>query len=132
MAARLRRAAHDLHAVLDSPARAVRLFGGSAAVTLGHTVAFVGATLTVIHHTSGLGVALVYLAALPVASLLPVPGGVVVLDSLLVVGELLDGASLVPAIVAVLLFRLITYWLIIVPGFFAHRSLTRDQEHRRV
>jgi uncharacterized membrane protein YbhN (UPF0104 family) len=30
--------------------------------------------------------------------------------------------------VAVLLFRLITYWLIIVPGFFAYRRLTRGQE----
>jgi hypothetical protein len=34
----------------------------------------------------------------------------------LVAGALLDGASIVPAIVAVLVFRLITYWLILVPG----------------
>ena len=97
-------------------------------VTLGYTIAFVGATLTMIHHTAGLGVALVYLAALPVAALLPVPGGVVVLDTLLVVGELLNGAGFVPAIVAVLLFRLITFWLIILPGFFAHRAVIRQLE----
>jgi uncharacterized membrane protein YbhN (UPF0104 family) len=114
--------------VLDSPARAARLFGGSAVVTLGYTIAFVGATLTVIPHTAGLGAALVYLAALPVASLLPVPGGVGVLDTLLVLGELLDRASIVPAIVAVLLFRLITYWLVIIPGLFAYRRLTRQQQ----
>jgi len=126
--ARLRRGARGLREVLTSPTRAARLLGGSAVVTLGYTIAFVGATLTVIPHTAGLGAALVYLAALPVASLLPVPGGVGVLDTLLVAGELLDGASVVPAIVAVLLFRLITYWLVILPGFFAYRRLTRQQE----
>ena len=50
-----------------------------------------------------------------------------VLDTLLVAGLRLDGASIVPAIVAVLLFRLITYWLIILPGFFAYRRVTRSQ-----
>jgi undecaprenyl-diphosphatase len=124
----LQRGARGLRGALDSPARAARLLGGSALVTLGYTIAFVGATLTVIPHTAGLGAALVYLAALPVASLLPVPGGVVVLDTLLVMGELLDGASIVPAIVAVLLFRLITYWLVLLPGFFAYRRLTRQQQ----
>jgi undecaprenyl-diphosphatase len=124
----LQRGARGLRGALDSPARAARLLGGSALVTLGYTVAFAGATLTVIPHTAGLGAALVYLAALPVASLLPVPGGVGVLDTLLVMGELLDGASIVPAIVTVLLFRLITYWLVLLPGFFAYRRLTRQQE----
>jgi hypothetical protein len=47
----------------------------------------------VIPHTAGLGAALVYLAALPVALLPPVPGGVGVLDILLVAGELLDGRA---------------------------------------
>jgi uncharacterized membrane protein YbhN (UPF0104 family) len=128
LAARLRRASRGLRHVLDSPARAARLFGGSAAVTLGYTIAFVGATLIMIHHIAGLGAALVYLAAVPVAALIPVPGGLLVLDTLLVVGELLDGADFVAAIVAVLLFRLITFWLIVLPGFFAHRSLTRRLE----
>ena len=113
-----------IRVALGSPGRAARLFGGSAVVTLGYTCAFAGATLIVIPHTAGLGAALVYLAALPVASLLPVPGGVVVLDALLVAGELLDGAGIVPAIVAVLLFRPLTYWLVLVPGFFAYRQLT--------
>jgi uncharacterized membrane protein YbhN (UPF0104 family) len=127
-AERLRRGTHGLGEVLDRPVRAARLFGGSAVVTLGYTIAFVAATLTVIPHIAGLGAALVYLAALPVASLLPIPGGVVVLDTLLVIGELLDGASIVPAVVAVLLFRLITFWLVLLPGFFAYRRLIRQQE----
>jgi hypothetical protein len=45
--AQLRRGARGLRDVLDSPARAARLFGGSAVVTLGYTIAFTGATLTV-------------------------------------------------------------------------------------
>jgi uncharacterized membrane protein YbhN (UPF0104 family) len=131
LAARLRRAARGLRDALDSPARAARLFGGSAAVTLGYTIAFVGATLMMIPHTAGLGAALVYLAAVPVAALVPVSGGVVVLDTLLVVGELLNGASFVAAIVAVLLFRLVTFWLVVLPGFFAHRTLTRRLEQAK-
>jgi uncharacterized membrane protein YbhN (UPF0104 family) len=130
MAARLRRDADGLRDVLDTPGRALRLFGGSAVVTLGYTIAFVGASLTVIHQTAGLGVALVYLAAVPLAALSPVPGGVVVIDTLLVIGELLNGASVVPAIVAVLLFRLITFWLIILPGLFAYRAVTRHREQQ--
>jgi uncharacterized membrane protein YbhN (UPF0104 family) len=126
--ARLRRDARGLREVLDSPARAARLFGGSAVVTLGYTVAFVGATLTMIPHTAGLGAALAYLAAVPVAVLLPVPGGVGVMDSLLVVGALLDGINLAPAIVSVLLFRLITFWLIVLPGYFCHRAVIRRLE----
>ena len=127
-AALVRRGAHGLREVLGSPSRAARLFGGSAVVTLGYTIAFTGATLTVSPRTAGLGAALIYLAALPLASLVPIPGGVVILETLLVAGELLDGASIVPAIVAVLLFRLITYWLVLIPGFFAYRRLTRQQE----
>jgi len=30
--------------------------------------------------------------------------------------------------VAVLLFRLITFWLVLLPGFFAYRRLIRQQE----
>jgi uncharacterized membrane protein YbhN (UPF0104 family) len=131
LAARLQRDVEGLRDVLDTPSRALRLFGGSAVVTLGYTIAFVGATLTMIHHTAGLGVALVYLAAVPLAALAPIPGGVVVIDTLLVIGELLNGASVVPAIVAVLLFRLITFWLIIVPGLLAHQALTRQQEQQK-
>ena len=127
-AALVRRGAHGLRGVLGNPGRAARLFGGSAVVTLGYTIAFTGATLTVIPHTAGLGAALVYLAAVPLASLVPIPGGVIILDTLLVAGELLDGAGVVPAIVAVLLFRLITYWLVLIPGFFAYRRVTRQQE----
>jgi len=127
-AALVRRGAHGLRGVLGNPGRAARLFGGSAVVTLGYTIAFTGATLTVIPHTAGLGAALVYLAAVPLASLVPIPGGVIILDTLLVAGELLDGAGVVPAIVAVLLFRLITYWLVLIAGFFAYRRVTRQQE----
>jgi len=127
-AALVRRGAHGLRGVLGNPGRAARLFGGSAVVTLGYTIAFTGATLTVIPHTAGLGAALVYLAAVPLASLVPIPGGVIILDTLLVAGELLDGAGVVPAIVAVLLFRLITYWLVLIPGFFAYRRVTRQPE----
>ena len=120
----LRDGARGLRAAVRDPGRGVRLFAGSALVTLGYAVAFVGATLTMIAHTAGLGAALVYLTALPVAVLLPVPGGVVVLDVVLVLGELVNGATLVPAIVAVLLFRTITYWLTVWPAWLAYRRVT--------
>jgi uncharacterized membrane protein YbhN (UPF0104 family) len=123
----LRDGAGGLRAAERDLGRGGRLFAGSALVTLGYTMAFVGATLTVITHTAGLGAALVYLTALPVAALLPVPGGVVVLDVVLVPGELVNGATLVPAIVAVLLFRAITYWLIVWPAWLAYRRVIGAQ-----
>lgn len=58
-----------------------------------------------IPHTAGLGAALVYLVALTMASLPPPP-----------------------AVVAVLLFRLIIYRLILGPGFVACWRLIRRPE----
>lgn len=45
-AALVRRGAHGLRDVLGSPGRAARLFGGSAAVTLGYTIAAASAAVT--------------------------------------------------------------------------------------
>jgi tRNA A-37 threonylcarbamoyl transferase component Bud32 len=108
-ASRLRGARAGLHAAGASPWRTVRLFGGSVVVVV------------------GVGVALVYLAAVPVAALTPVPGAVLVLDAVLFAGLLLDGVDPVPAVVAVLLFRAVTFWLVLPAGVLAHRRLSRGQ-----
>ncbi|HEY5149485.1 MAG TPA: phosphatase PAP2 family protein [Mycobacterium sp.] len=112
--------------------RTVRLWIGSIIVVVGWTLTFAGATLTVVPHTAALGAALVYLAAVPVAALLPVPGSVLVLDAALLGGLLLDGVDPVPAIVAVLLFRAVTFWLVLPAGAWAHRRLSREQALQRV
>lgn len=126
-ASKLRSARSGLRAAATSPSRTVRLFGGSVVVVVGYVLTFVGATLTVVPHTAALGVALVYLAAVPVAALLPVPGAVLVLDAVLFAGLLLDGIDPVPAVVAVLLFRAVTFWLVLPAGVLAHRRLSRGQ-----
>src|SRR5262249_48080 len=129
-AALLRRGAHGLYDAAGSPGRAARLFDGSAVVTLGYTISFIGATLTVIPHTAGLGAALVYLAALPLASLLPVPSGVVFLHTLPAAGWGGGGAGTGGVWVAVLFSRLTPLWLTLPPGFSPSGGLPRQQEPR--
>ena len=59
---------------------------------------------------------------------LPVPGGMGVLDTLLVAGELLDGASTVPAIVACCCPASSPTGSSSGPGLAAYWRLTRQQE----
>jgi undecaprenyl-diphosphatase len=65
----------------------------------------------------------IYLGGAAVASIAPTPGGLGALEAALVAGLTAAGAASGPAVAAVLVYRLVTYWLPIVPGFVAYRSL---------
>src|SRR4030095_3296325 len=49
--------------------------------------------------------------------------GLVAMEAALVVGLTTAGAQTGPAVAAVLAFRLLTFWLPILPGWLAYRSL---------
>ena len=64
-----------------------------------------------------------YLVAAAVAAASPTPGGLVAMEAALVVGLTAAGAPAGPAVAGVLAFRLLTFWLPILPGWLAYRRL---------
>jgi uncharacterized membrane protein YbhN (UPF0104 family)/membrane-associated phospholipid phosphatase/tRNA A-37 threonylcarbamoyl transferase component Bud32 len=119
----LRRAARDLLAVLRRPRQALRLFGGSALVTLGYA-ASLGASLAAFGAGLSPGkVLLVYLGGTAIAAASPTPGGLGAVEAALVAGLTAAGARAGPAVAGVLTFRLFTFWLPILPGWLAFRML---------
>ena len=66
----------------------------------------------------------VYLAGAAVASISPTPGGLGAMEAALVAGLTAVGAPTGPAVAGVLAFRLLTFWLPILPGWLAYRALS--------
>jgi undecaprenyl-diphosphatase len=101
------------------------LFGGSAGLTLCYGLALAACT-----RAFGLGLGLpvviaVFLGGAAVGSVSAAPGGLGAVEGALVAGLTAAGAASGPAIAAVLTYRLITYWLPVIPGFVAYRVLRR-------
>lgn len=113
----------DLLATLRQPRRAMALFGGSAGVTLGNAFALVFSLAAFEHHFSILSVVAVYVGGAALASAAPTPGNLGALEAALVAGLTGIGIHSEPAVAAVLTFRLLTFWLPILPGLGAFRYL---------
>jgi undecaprenyl-diphosphatase len=119
------RTVHDLRAVVRRPTKAVQLFGGAIIVLWSYIIALALA-LTAFHaNASWLDVAAVYLGGSAVASAAPTPGKVGAVEAALIAGLTAVGVASGPAVAGVLAFRLVTFWLPILPGWLAFRSLTR-------
>ena len=70
-------------------------------------------------------VAVVYLAGAALASAAPTPGGLGATEAALVGGLTVVGVSERVAVPGVLLFRLVTFWLPILPGWISFVILQR-------
>jgi uncharacterized protein (TIRG00374 family) len=121
----IRSAGTNLSVVAKSPAKLAMLFGGSAGVTL----AYVGALTAAINAFGG-GVPIakigaVYLAASALAAATPTPGGLGAIEAALVAGLTGVGMASGPAVSTVLTYRLATYWLPVLPGWWAWWYLQR-------
>jgi len=105
-----------LGATLRHPGRVALLLGGSLGVTVAHAAAFVAALHAVGAAAPLLLVVAVYVGAVTAAGLIPAPGGAGGLDVTLLAGLSAAGLSSASAVTAVLLFRLLTFWLPTIPG----------------
>lgn len=123
----LREGAGAVVGVLGRPVKALELFGGSAAVTALYVLALC-ASLEAFHSPVPIvEVAAVYLAGAAIAAAAPTPGGLGAMEAALVAGLTGLGAPSGPAIAGVLAFRLVTFWLPILPGWLVFRHLLRQQ-----
>jgi undecaprenyl-diphosphatase len=119
-------AGRGLLGALRSPARAAALFGGSAGTTAFYALALAACVEAFGGHLSVVKVVAVYLGGAAIAGVAPTPGGLGAMEAALVAGLTALGEDPGTAIAAVLGFRLLTFWLPTLPGFFALRSLRRE------
>ncbi len=118
-----RSAARSLRQAASSPVKLGSLLGGSALITLAY-IAGLAASVQAFGAGPGLIViGAVYLAAAALAAAAPTPGGLGAIEAALVAGLTGVGMQPGPAVSAVLLYRLATYWLPVLPGWLCWRSL---------
>jgi uncharacterized membrane protein YbhN (UPF0104 family)/tRNA A-37 threonylcarbamoyl transferase component Bud32 len=127
VAPQLRSGWDSMQQIGKSPGRLVLLFGGSAAITLAYLAAM-AASLDAFGSTVSLPVVgLFYLTGSAVANAAPTPGGLGAAEAALIAAfSLVEEAAIV--IPAVFLFRFVTFWLPILPGWLALSYLRRSDQ----
>jgi len=113
--------------VIRRPSRAAVLFAGVAGVTAANVLMLTISLQAFGVHPSLLKIGAVYLGGSAVASASPTPGNLGAIEAVLVANLTTVGVQVNPAIAAVLLYRLIAFWLPIVPGLLAFQYLRRQQ-----
>lgn len=123
-----RRSVASAREVARQPAKMLALFGGSIGITLGYIMALEVAVAGFGAGPAFTSVALVYLAGTAVANLAPTPGGIGAVEAVLIAGLVSAGMESASAVAAVMLFRLATFWLPLLPGWGAFVALERAGE----
>ena len=114
--------------VFRSPGRVAELFGGATGITLSYvavivcTVQAFGGDLTVAE------IAAAYLGAVAIATFAPTHGGLGALESAMIAGLTAFDLPAGIAVSATLTFRLATFWLPILPGWFTFGWMQRNDE----
>ena len=123
---RIRPHTRDIRGVLAEPRRTLLLFGGSVGVTTAQAFVFVACLESVGVHLPVLTMVAVFLAGSALAAAAPTPGGLGALEAALVAGLGQVGVTAAPAVAAVLMSRIIGYWLPVLPGWLAFNTATRN------
>jgi len=124
----LKSAGGHLGSVFTSPARVLALFGGSALITFAYA-----ATLGFSVEAFGGGLSLpeictAFMVAVTIATIAPTPGGLGALEATMIAALAGFGMDHGPAVGAVLTFRLATFWLPILPGWYTFAWMQRNGE----
>jgi uncharacterized membrane protein YbhN (UPF0104 family) len=115
----------SLWRVARSPLRLALLFGGSALVTLAYIGGLVASVAAFGASASIAQIGAVYLVASFIAAASPTPGGLGAIEAATIAGLTGVGIPSGPAVSAVLVYRLATYWLPVLPGWYSWRLLQR-------
>jgi uncharacterized membrane protein YbhN (UPF0104 family)/membrane-associated phospholipid phosphatase/tRNA A-37 threonylcarbamoyl transferase component Bud32 len=117
----VKRAAHDIWAVMRTPKKALQLFGGDLAGNLLYPL-LLGLCLLAFHQKLDyVQLVVVQVGAGMVGNVAPVPGGIGVQEAALTGGLTAFGIPSNPALAAVIVFRAITFALPALLGFFTLR-----------
>jgi uncharacterized membrane protein YbhN (UPF0104 family) len=122
---RLRSFRRTVIELAEQPGRLARLAAGSFVVTASHVAAMMAALAAVGVTMNPAAAAVAYLVGAAVAAPAPTPGGIGVVEAVLTSAYVNIGVEAAPALTAVLLFRLVTFWLPLLPGWASLTILTR-------
>jgi uncharacterized protein (TIRG00374 family) len=111
--------------VLQRPAKLLTGIGGTLMLTVTFVVCLDGCVRAFGGHLSYAAVAVVFLAGNALGSAAPTPGGVGAVELALTGGLIAAGLPKEVATPAVLFFRLLTFWLPVLPGWLFFTHLTR-------
>ena len=111
--------------VLQRPAKLITGIGGTLMVTVTFVICLDGCVRAFGGHLSYAAVAVVFLAGNALGSAAPTPGGVGAVELALTGGLIAAGLPKEVATPAVLFFRLLTFWLPVLPGWLSFTHLTR-------
>lgn len=121
----LARSAGGLREVLTTPSKVALMLGGSVLLTTSYLLAFVASTQAFDVPVRFATLGAVYLVGAAIATIAPTPGGIGATEAALIGGLVAVGVDNSQAVPAVFLFRLITFWLPILPGWLAFSRLRR-------
>lgn len=108
---------------LPTDRRHARLLASQAALTASLAASFLAALHAVSVSAPMAAPVVLYLASSAVAAGGPLPGGLGVIEPALAAGLMVLGVPAPPAVAAVIVFRVATYWLPLLPAAFAYRRL---------
>jgi glycosyltransferase 2 family protein len=113
--------------VLQSPRKMIEACVGTLMITLMFVLCLHACIAAFGHEISFTAVAVVFLTANAIGSAAPTPGGLGAVELALVGGLVLAGVPKELATSAVLLYRLLTFWLPVLPGWASFTYLQRHE-----
>jgi uncharacterized protein (TIRG00374 family) len=111
--------------IAQRPAKLAEGIGGALLLTVAYIFCLEASVLAFGGSVSLTGVAVVYLTGSAIGSAVPTPGGIGAVEAALSAGLTAAGMAGAKAIGAVLLFRLVTFWLPVPIGWVAMHYLQR-------
>jgi uncharacterized membrane protein YbhN (UPF0104 family) len=118
---------HDFGELARRPTKLGLLFGGAAIAKMSTLVAFAAACRAFGIDIPFAELGTMYLLANTIASTVPTPGGVGAIEAALIFVLTNAGVPEATAWAAVLLFRLINYWLPTIPGYVCLKASERRE-----
>ncbi len=121
----IRAAGAHAHSMMQQPSRVIVLIAASGGISISYAVALTACLAAVGGHVAVTGVLLVYLAGSAVGAIVPAPGGIGAVEAALIAGVGHLGVHPGVAVAGVLSYRMVTYWLPVLPGFICAAFLHR-------
>ncbi len=121
-----KRSLANIGEIARQPSKMIELFGGCLTITMGYILALAVSVSAFGAGPAFTSIALVYLVGSMVSSVAPTPGGIGAVEATLIAGLTSAGMTSTTAVAAVILFRLATFWIPLLPGWGALLMMQRS------
>lgn len=115
-----------LTALANQPGKLISGISGVFLLNLGYCLCLIASVRAFTPDGSIAAIALVYLAGSVVGQVAPTPGGLGAVEAAIAAGLTATGMNAEVAVSATLVFRLWTFWIPTIPGWFALRQLQKS------